>query len=77
MTELQRSDIQYSGNQHKKAMTYRLMLFVKVEDLPEEHVDKDTEVVGVEIFCTAFRREQEVQDLEHEQLHDQVFRGPS
>ena len=47
-------------------MTHGFVLFIKVQDFPQENVYQHAQVVRVEIFGAAFCREQEVQDLEHE-----------
>lgn len=53
--------------------THRLALLGQVVQLANEDVDEDLEVVGIEIVSRLLGGEEEVEELEDEELHADIF----
>jgi len=51
------------------------VFIAKVCQLTDEDVNEDAEVVGIEVFCHPLGGKKDVQQLQDEELHAEIFRS--
>ena len=54
-------------------ITYRLAFLGQIHQFPDENIKQDSQIIRVEILLSSGGGEEEVENLEDEELHTQVF----